>query len=653
MPNPKLPPLLGLTAENIPAQLTQAARWAPWKAIWNEKRQKYDKRPFHPSGYGLSTKRAETWMTYEVALKGYQANPSQFSGIGYLMTGSEDIVGIDLDRCVSPDGIAPWAAEIVKNVGSYAELSPSGKGLRIFATGQIEYDWTNHDLGVEMYAGHTARFLTVTGARLPDSPSEISPAPEMVLAALAARYAKERETATVISLAMPDLVPALLLPDPETLDLPHYTHDFLREGTCRADRSNEIFATAIALYQTGMDEATVFSMLVSSPIVFDIALDKRRQDYDRAMLYLWVEHAQKAKGKASRVASLDDFDVIPEPVGPDGKPQLKFNFKQAALYAQLNPIAWAVKKVLPLAEIGVIYGASGAGKSFFALDLVMAVARGVEWRGNKVRQCNVAYVCAEGAGGFAMRVKAYAEHNSVDLATVPLHILGDAPNITEMSDVSALVAAIKSLGRIGIVVLDTWAQVTAGADENSGKDMGKALGHCKILHAKTNAMVLLLAHSGKDESRGVRGWSGMPAAFDASICIERSGEYRSATIKKAKDGPGEGDEYAFKLESVVLGQDEDGDDITSCVLHADAVVAKAKRKEEPKGSVQQVVLRKAIDLTDLPGAVHTTQLIDAAITEIPTEDGKRDQRRKNVLRAIEALVAANRLRVTNGDISVL
>mgnify|MGYP003346413027 CR=1 FL=1 len=108
-----------------------------------------------------------------------------------------------------------------------------------------------------------------------------------------------------------------------------------------------------------------------------------------------------------------------------------------------------------------------------------------------------------------------------------------------------------------VVIVDTWAQTTPGANENSGEDMGKALAHCKGIHRATGAMVMLVHHSGKDASRGARGWSGLRAAADVELEVVRADEARSLTVTKLKDGE-DGAEFAFRLESVVLGLDEDG-----------------------------------------------------------------------------------------------
>ena len=467
--------------------------------------------------------------------------------------------------------------------------------------------------------------------------------------------------ATVVSLTIPEQLDDLLLPDLSGLELPFKVRDFLTEGKADGDRSRLVHASGVALYALGLADDQVFSLLADNPFVMEVALDHRRQDHDRAHMYLWVEHCQKAKPKASaRVATMDDFEDVSSAHTPTGladdKPAAKpmrFAFQQAAQYLLRKPILWAIKRVLPLAEIGVIYGESGAGKSFFTLDLVMSVVTGQPWRGHKVRQCNVAYICAEGAGGFAVRLRAYADHHGQALSGLPLHILGEAPNFLEKADIKDLLGALRALGKIDIVVVDTLAQVTPGANENSGEDMGRALSHCKAIHKVIGAMVILVAHAGKDASRGIRGWSGIKGALDVEFLVERADDVRSATITKMKDGVGEGAQYPFMLDSVTVDTDEDGEPITSCVLKPGPALVKVPRG--PATPVwQNIVMKTAIGMTDLPGDVTTEQLVTVTVAQIPKdESAKKDRRRERVLKAITDLSAAGRISIADGKVVVL
>jgi hypothetical protein len=646
-------------AEQIPALLKRAARWAPWRAKWNDKRGKWDKVPCSPSPpfYGLSTGKPDRWGGFEAAVAAYRAHPERFAGVGYLMTDPHGVVGTDLDDCVADGVVAPWAQEIVAALDSYTELSPSGRGLRIFSRAEILNDWTNHEIGIEVYGGHEFRFLTVTGQHLPGTPAEVTQEAPRVLAGLAQRYARERSApAGVVPMFLPDIVDELLLPDVRALGLPYAVSDFLTEGVTRGDRSRELFAAAVALHQAGLGETEVFNVLAASPHAMEVALDHRRQDPDRALRYLWVEHAHKAKGRgASRVATGDDFEVVGDGATAEAAPAARSRFAAltAVEFMDRPPVRWTVKRVLPEQGLAMVFGPSTAGKSFFTLDLVMAVARGVTWRDRKVKQGPVVYVVAEGAGGFPDRLRAYAEHHGVDLADVPLRLIPAAPNLLEKGDVKELVAELQRAGEQRVIVIDTLAQVTPGADENSGQDMGRAVAHCNAIAKATGALVLLVGHPGKDESRGVRGWSGLFAAFDAVLQIEMSDEHRVATVAKMKDGQGQGDEFGFKLTSVLLGQDEDAEDITSCVLaHDGRALPKEQRKKAPKGNIERLVLRTAGVMRDFPAGVTTHQLIEAAVNELPAPEGKRDRRREVVLRAIEALVADNHLSVTGGFVSV-
>lgn len=660
------PELRAFNGAAIPDELKAQPRWAPWRAAFNAKRGKFDKIPHRADTpeYGLSTANPDRWFTFKAAVSAYEREAPSFAGVGYVMTRPHGIVGVDLDDCVHDGVVADWAREVIDALASYTEISPSGKGLRIFARGEVN-DWTNHTVGVEVYGGAEPRFLTITGQHLPNTPTGLQEAPAAALEALRAQYGSDAERTDTPAVEMPELLDDLLTPDLANLNLPYAARDFLVEGDTRGDRSRELHAAAVSLYQCGLSDDEVLTLLATSPHAMEVALDHRRQDPDRALLYLWREHCLKAKAKGDlrRVATADDFEDVSAAAGSATVAQAlkqatpakgpRFQFHQAAEFSAGEPLGYWIKGLLPQAELAAIVGESGSGKTFFAVDVLMSIAQGTPWRERRVRQGTVAYVCAEGASGFRGRLQAYAEYHGVDLADVPLHILGDAPNMLERNDVKDLLAALRALPTMpAVICLDTWAQVTAGGDENSGQDMGRALAHCRALHKATGATILLIAHSGKDSDRGMRGWSGVKGAMDAEITVERSGQYRAATVTKLKDGMGEGDEYPFDLDVVTLGQDADGEDVTSCVLRARQAVPAAQRKAPPKGVWQQVVLRVATTLTDLADSVTPAELTEAVVSEMPTEEGKRDRRHFLAQRAQEQLIAGGHLSITNGCISL-
>jgi len=118
------------------------------------------------------------------------------------------------------------------------------------------------------------------------------------------------------------------------------------------------------------------------------------------------------------------------------------------------------------------------------------------------------------------------------------------------------------------VVIDTLARATTGGNENSGEDMGIALASCKAIHDATGALVCLIHHSGKDPTRGMRGWSGLLGAVDAELEIthNKDGSTRTVWVKKMRDGEDHFKLFDFELEPVPLGYDEDADEISSEVV---------------------------------------------------------------------------------------
>lgn len=281
------------------------------------------------------------------------------------------------------------------------------------------------------------------------------------------------------------------------------------------------------------------------------------------------------------VAALDEFEVLaPSAATTIDSPQPtkanRYVVEALATFISHDPPEWHVKGVLPAAALAVVFGESGSGKTFFALDLVLAIARGEPWRGLRVRPGGVVYIAAEDARGVALRATAYMRRNGVDPATANIGFIADSPNFTKNDDVRDVLTAIRAFGPVAVIVVDTWAQVTSGKDENSGEDMGSALAYCRSLHKFTGALVLLIHHSGKDASKGARGWSGLRAAADAEIEITRIEHDRLATVTKQKNAE-DGAQFGFKLIPVVVAQDADGDDISSCVLeHTAPRLDKAK-----------------------------------------------------------------------------
>ena len=258
---------------------------------------------------------------------------------------------------------------------------------------------------------------------------------------------------------------------------------------------------------------------------------------------------------------------------------------------KLPPLQWRIKKVLPQTGLAAIYGASGSGKSFLVLDGLQALAAGREWFGYKTKSCNVLYCALEGEGGIAGRVAAYRIRHGATAQNI--RYLVQPFSLLDGGDITDLAQAIKAAGQgADVVVLDTLNRAAPGADENDSKSMGQIIAASKALQTLTGGLVLLVHHTGKDASKGLRGHSSLNAALDAAIEVRRDGERREWLIAKSKDGE-DGQSYPFKLEVVELGTDEDGDTLTSCTIK-ELDAADATGKKRPALGKNQKIAREAL-----------------------------------------------------------
>jgi len=278
--------------------------------------------------------------------------------------------------------------------------------------------------------------------------------------------------------------------------------------------------------------------------------------------------------------------------------------------AALPPAEYLVKGILPNSGLAAIYGPSGSGKTFLALDLIMAIACKSNWFGHKVKNVPVTYIGLEGKGGINNRIQAWCIKNPT-LTPANFKIILDNFDLLNKANVIELAQTITAAQmHQGVIVIDTLNQASPTADENSSQDMGVIIKHLKLLQEMTRGLVLIIHHTGKNTSQGLRGHSSLKAALDANIEVV-GGDKRSWLLEKSKDGE-DGKSFGFRLEIQYLGVDIDGDPISSCTVERDHSVIFTK--PEPTGGQQKTAL-KAIKQT-LSNSVTNRMTVEAAVIEI-------------------------------------
>ena len=171
----------------VPPALAALERWLVWRR--EERDGRITKVPWRADGTArASSTDPDTWCDLETAL----AAAPRFDGLGIAL--GDGLAGIDLDKCVVDGRIAPWAEEIIRDLDSYTEFSPSGTGVHVLLLGGLTRDRHRRDLGdghIEVYS--QGRYFTFTGDHVPGTPVDVNPRQEE-LDALHLRLFPEPET---------------------------------------------------------------------------------------------------------------------------------------------------------------------------------------------------------------------------------------------------------------------------------------------------------------------------------------------------------------------------------------------------------------------------------------------------------------------------
>jgi hypothetical protein len=330
---------------------------------------------------------------------------------------------------------------------------------------------------------------------------------------------------------------------------------------------------------------------------------------------------------------------------------------------------WRIKKLLPKCGVGLFYGQSMTLKSFLAVDSNLHIAIGWNWAGRRVTQAPAVYIAAEGAAGVRKRKLGFELHHAEHLPeSVLFFLIETAPNLgTWKDDLNALISAVEMRGVTpGIITIDTLAQTLGGGEEN-GAGMQQVIANAQALSNRFNCFVLIIHHSGLADDDRPRGHSSLKGALDVLIRFERKeGTLTTVmTVQKLKDEDDNGLAFEAQLVRIILGKDDEGDEISTLVVETirkmEAVKPIAAQKPVPRSQrLLMEVIRQAIaeaDLTFRPfpdgplvqaaKASNVKARIEAKIAEPinPADNPAKvaDRHRKAFDRAIEAEVKAKRL----------
>ena len=258
-------------------------------------------------------------------------------------------------------------------------------------------------------------------------------------------------------------------------------------------------------------------------------------------------------------------------------------FTRATSYlSQPAPLKWIVKGWMPDAGVSMVYGESGAGKTFITIDIACHIAAGLQWCGHKTKQGLVVYMAGEGNYGLRQRVAAWCKAHGVDRLD-DLLISNKAIDVDSPAAAAQIINAVRELTQEDAVTIfiDTVNNHMSG-DENSAKDTRNMLNACNIVARALNASVCLNHHTGHavESKQRARGSSAWRASLDSSILVSKSEDVIEVSCTKMKDAEPP-KEFFGRLEKVPLGWvDEDGEEIVGAVFAIDNNFTKVDTKKE-------------------------------------------------------------------------
>jgi hypothetical protein len=269
---------------------------------------------------------------------------------------------------------------------------------------------------------------------------------------------------------------------------------------------------------------------------------------------------------------------------------------------------WLIHGVLPLQGIAAIFGAPGTGKSFLALDLAARISEGEDqWFGIGTKQRDAVYMALEGGGGIRKRIDAWEIENSKKVENLQL-VIGEF-NLKDPEHVAGLMQDMKpKLNKGWVTFIDTLNQASPGSDENSSVDMGLLLAAAKRIAIESEGIVVLIHHSGKDGSKGLRGHSSMNGAMDLTIEVKKTSTGHSWSTHKVKDGD-DGVTKHFTLAIHTTSGTTFEEHETSCAIR---LAEPFKKERTPTGKLQISVFNSLKVKYEANGPITEMDALDLA-----------------------------------------
>ena len=486
-----------------------------WKKGMTKLNGKFDKIPYYANGQKRHGTQGEptdlaNLVTLHEARIALEANPS-YAGIGLALRDNLKIVALDLDNCVENGQLKSEFSNLVS--GTYAEVSPSGHGVRLLLRGSGLEDFKNHPEGFELF--HSKGFVTLTGNRWPSSPDNIAQLADTPIIREAiehyghrgrddtqfhpsedvnGRWLNELDRSQAIASIDADVledvkVALSVLPD----EVSDNREEWIKIGLALKSLSEVFPGEAIDLWHSFSERSHKYDASDA---------DYRWSGFSPGSIsYRTIFHMADAVSKGWRKlhGSLGHGSNVWEPYE----------------YDLINPVAtdWLIKGIIPTG-LGVFSGQPGSGKTTCLLPLMLTVA-GFEVGEEPlpIKYPRKIVMVTEASKQVALSLTAMCQNLALDTAHVMRMItiiparraeLGEIPNLGMIIDKLTIEHACQK-GTIPLapwVIFDTQNSSFNLEDENSNSEVGRLLSLIREHLVQTrNVPVAIVCHASKTTDR--------------------------------------------------------------------------------------------------------------------------------------------------------
>lgn len=491
----------------IPAVLQQARIWLVWRF---ESAIEAGKKPLKIPYYANGGRRSGTQgspddvkqlATFDAALAAFQSG--SYTGLGIAHIPGCGFNSFDFDNCIDEHGtIYPELEELVRSAGTYVEISPSGRGLRMIARGSLPSIKRIHEGGYNVEVFGETGFVTVTAHNIAGDDVCILPLP--ILATLNAWL--QADTAS------PSRSRAEQLENAKGMD-PVFQR-LRQSGRVRKEWPDG----KVSIRCPFEDEHT------SGPGISDTVYFLPNT-HGYASGHFQCLHAHCAHRTDT------DFNIA---IGfPNGNP-LQVLAIESGLFVPVNafmaawkPYEYLVKGILQRGHLVSLTGHSNAGKTAIAIKTAFAVASGKPLGNHRTTRGRVVYFAGENADDVRSRFIALTQDMRLDANQLDDWLFIAPIAFPLAANTHQVKQELAKLGAIALIVIDTRAAYAAAMDEN---DNMQALSDAKaarsLMETSGKPACLVLnhpPHGATDEGLRPRGGSAYWGEIDANLTVWNDG----------------------------------------------------------------------------------------------------------------------------------